>query len=326
MRMKKFLLSIAVLGLAAQANAQEVTYNFFDPEDCDAEGWLWLDTQEKIDKYVGAGKKIQLVGAQYQAEDPEFPGEYYIPQCSVSPAFKGYNQLGEEGGEGSATGGILLPAASYDPDEDWWATDGGGILVPMPDCALFELYASQSLPEMKFEFYVARGVETDDYTACEYIWDDDPDWWTDEGGPVITEYCGPYLNIQEIEYDYDYGEGEPDIYSIYGPKGEARTAYIANYTYTDEEPNSTCPIYIHGLRIYTYTKVSSDASVGVLGAENVKVDVNGKVVSLSAPAEINVYDLCGGKVASAYGTSLDCSALNGVYVVKAAGKAVKVVL
>lgn len=322
--MKKFLLSIAVLGLAMQAGAEEAYYNFFDPEDCDAEGWLWLDTQEKIEKYVGVGKKIQLVEAQYEVEDPEYPGEYYTPQCSVSPDFKGYNQLGEEGGEGSVTGGILLPAASYDPEEDWYATDGGGFLIAMPDCKLFEVYASQSLPELKFEFYVAR-EETDDYTACEYLWDDDPDWWTGEGGPVITEYCGPYLNIQDIELDYDMGEGNPDIYSIYGPKGEARTAYIANYT-NDEVPNSTCPIYIHGLRIFTFTQASNDTYVGAIAAENVKLNVNGKVVSLSAPAEINVYDLCGDKVASAYGTSLDCSALNGVYVVKAAGQVVKVVL
>lgn len=267
--MKKSLLILALGAMALGANAQDSNtpvYNFFNPADCDSEGWLWLDTQEKIDKYVGKGKKIQLVQAQYEAEDPEFPGEYYTPECSVSPDFKGYNQLGEEGGEGSVTGGILLPAASYDPDEDWWATDGGGILVAMPDCALFELYLSQKLPELKLEFYAAK-EETDDYTACKYIWDDDPDWWTETGGPVITEYAGPYLNIQELEYDMDLGDGNPDIWSIYGPKGEARTAYIANYTYTDEEYDSTCPIYIHGIRVYTYTDVSGfDAAVNAIEA------------------------------------------------------------
>lgn len=271
--MKKSLLTLAIASIAIGANAQESTdpvYNFFDPADCDGQGWLWLDSQAKLDKYVGKGKKIQLVQAQYEVEDPEYAGEYTTPQCSVSPDFKGYNQLGEEGGEGSVTGGILLPAASYDPDEDWWATDGGGILVEMPDCAVFELYVSQSLPEVKFEFYAAL-EETDDYTACKYIWDDDPDFWSDEGGPVITEYAGPYLNIQDLEYDYDYGEGNPDIWSIYGAKGNPRTAYICNYTYTDEEYNSTCPIYIHGIRILTYTNVSGveqEAGVNAVDAEN----------------------------------------------------------
>ena len=102
--MKKFLLSIAAASFALGVYADDVTYNFFDPEDCDEQGWLWLDTQEKIDKYVGNGKKIQLIQAQYEVEDPEFPGEYLIPVGSASPDFKGYNQLGEEGGEGSITG------------------------------------------------------------------------------------------------------------------------------------------------------------------------------------------------------------------------------
>ena len=282
--MKKSLLSLAVATLALNAFAADPVYNFFDPADCDADGWLWLDTQAKIDKYVGKGLKIQLVQAQYEVEDPEFPGEYFTPDCSVSPDFKGYNQLGEQGGEGSVTGGIMLPAASYDPEEDWWATDGGGILVAMPDCAVFELYASQSLPEMKFEFYVAK-EETDDYTACEYIWDDDPDWWTGEGGPVITEYAGFYHNIQDIEYDYDLGDGNPDIWSIYGPKGEPRTAYIANYT-NDEVPNSTCPIYIQGIHILTYTNVSGveqEASVNGIqtekGGETIYYNLQGQRVS-----------------------------------------------
>lgn len=320
--MKKFLLSFAVAGLAVGAYAQdEPTFNYFDPNDCDEQGWLWLDSQEKIDKYVGAGKKIQLVNAQYELEDPEFPGEYYVPECSVSPVFKGYNQLGEEGGEGSATGGILLPAASYDPDEDWAATEGGGILVQMPDCAQFDLFLSQSRPELKLAMYVAK-EETDDYTACKYIWDDDPDWWTGEGGPVITDYAGPYLNIQAIEYDYDYGEGNPDIWSIYGAKGEPRTAYIANYT-NDEEQNSTCPMYVHAIRVFTFT--DTEAAVKGVANDELNVSFNGKTVSASAPVEINVYDLCGAKVASAFASSYDCSALKGAYIVKAGNKAFKVV-
>lgn len=278
--MKKSLLSLAVAALALNAFAADPAYNFFDPADCDADGWLWLDTQEKIDKYVGKGLKIQLVQAQYEVEDPEFPGEYLTPDCSVSPDFKGYNQLGEQGGEGSVTGGIMLPAASYDPEEDYYATDGGGILVEMPDCALFELYASQSLPEMKFEFYVAK-EETDDYSACKYLWDDDPyyNWSTDEyeGGPVITEYAGPYLNIQDLGVDYDMGEGNPDVLCIFGPKGEPRTAYIANYT-NDEVPNSTCPIYIHGLRIYTFTNVSGVEQEGIAAVSAIEAGQNAKTV------------------------------------------------
>lgn len=57
--MKKVLLTLAALTAVSIANAQQ-TYNYFDPADCDADGWLWFDTQEKLEKYCGfenEGKK-----------------------------------------------------------------------------------------------------------------------------------------------------------------------------------------------------------------------------------------------------------------------------
>ena len=66
--MKNFLLSISVVAaLSTAANAQE-TYNYFDPADCDANGWLWFDTQEKLEKYCGFTDefKIQLLSAAYE--------------------------------------------------------------------------------------------------------------------------------------------------------------------------------------------------------------------------------------------------------------------
>ncbi len=65
--MKKVLLTLAALTAVSIANAQQ-TYNYFDPADCDADGWLWFDTQEKLEKYCGfenEGKKLsfyQLLG------------------------------------------------------------------------------------------------------------------------------------------------------------------------------------------------------------------------------------------------------------------------
>ncbi|MCH5239607.1 MAG: hypothetical protein J1F38_05245 [Muribaculaceae bacterium] len=324
--MKKSLLFIAFAGLAIGANAQDATYNFFDPADCDADGWLWLNSQEKIDKYVGgldSDKKIKLVPAQYELRDPAFPDDYYTPESYADPNLKGYNQLGEEGGEGSVTGGIVLPAAQYDPDEDWWPTDGGGILVAMPDCAVFELYISQSMPEVMTEIYVAK-KETNKLEDCEYIWDDDYGILDDTQGPVIKDYAGFYLNMQEIEYDYDYGEGNPDIWTIYGEKGEARTAYIANYSYIEEATDNTCPMYIQGIHILTYTD-ASQAGVKAIQADNVKININGGVISLQNAAQISVYSPSGAKVAEAYGSSLDCSSLKGVYLVKVGNKTVKAV-
>lgn len=52
MNMKNFftLFALALLSTAT-VNAQD--YNLFPVEDVDADGWLWLDSQAKIDKYVG---------------------------------------------------------------------------------------------------------------------------------------------------------------------------------------------------------------------------------------------------------------------------------
>ena len=48
--MKRLLLTVTCLGLLMTVHAQ---YNVFDAADVDEQGWLWFDSQAKIDKYVG---------------------------------------------------------------------------------------------------------------------------------------------------------------------------------------------------------------------------------------------------------------------------------
>lgn len=313
--MKKTLLT-GLLALAAiTVNAQdEVTYNFFDPADCDAEGWLWLDTPEKIAKYVGEDKKIKLVEAQYEIEDPDFPGSMIYPETVANATVEGYNTQGVKGGEGSKTGGIICPAAV----EDWFSNlNGGGILVQMPDCASFDLYLSQECPNVMLDLEGAWSIT--DAAGCKFIHANGPaffDW--EEDDYVTTEYAGYDYNLQEYTYDWSNIEN-PDpaleTFSIFGEKGNPRTAYVANYS-------TECPTIIQGIRIRTFTDESDTSVEGIIADAN--VTINGKTVVLSAPAEISVYDAAGVKVAGAYGTSLDCSALNGLYIVKAGNKAVKV--
>ena len=63
--MKKTYTIIAALALAAAAYSQDggnglpprlspQADNLFQPSDCDEDGWLWFDTQDKIDRYVGS--------------------------------------------------------------------------------------------------------------------------------------------------------------------------------------------------------------------------------------------------------------------------------
>lgn len=147
--MKKFLLSLSAFAFIASASAQ--TYNFFDPADCDAEGWLWLDSQEKFNKYVSKYKesfdssdnispdltpttKILLLNATFEND------MFEVEQPVCDPTIKGYNAEGVQGGEGSWTGAIILPGSKNANGSD--EPNGGGFAFYLPDCAEFALKLS----------------------------------------------------------------------------------------------------------------------------------------------------------------------------------------
>lgn len=137
--MRKILLSMAVFFSAMSLQAQE--YNMFDKADVDANGWLWFDTQEKVDKYVGVcdeedykvnpnGKLIQMV---YADQNPTYP------ETTVDPTAVGYGKGGEIGADGAKTGAIILA-----PSSSLTATNGGGIAILMPSCSTFSINISCS--------------------------------------------------------------------------------------------------------------------------------------------------------------------------------------
>lgn len=81
MKMKKTFTAFC-LALACTSGLRAQEFNLF--HDVDADGWLWFDTQEKIDKYVGLcneadnkidpnGKPIQMVPADIA---PDYPATF----------------------------------------------------------------------------------------------------------------------------------------------------------------------------------------------------------------------------------------------------------
>lgn len=135
--MKKFYFMMALILCAMSATAQN--YNLFSASDIDKDGWLWFDTQAKVDKYVGIcdednykadpnGKKIQMI---YADQLPTYP------QTTVDPDAIGYGKGGELKAEGYRKGAIILPAASA-----IGATNGGGILIMMPSCSELSINVS----------------------------------------------------------------------------------------------------------------------------------------------------------------------------------------
>lgn len=135
--MKKLYFMMALILCAMSATAQN--YNLFSASDIDKDGWLWFDTQAKVDKYVGTcdednykadpnGKKIQLV---YADQVPTYP------QTTVDPDAIGFGKGGEVGTEGYKKGAIILAPASA-----LLQPNGGGILIMMPSCSELSINVS----------------------------------------------------------------------------------------------------------------------------------------------------------------------------------------
>lgn len=119
-------------------------------------GWLWFDTQAKIDKYIGEeddlGKKIWLSYAGY--EDEEL-GENPLPYAS--PTVKGAGPTGELGEAGCKTGAIVLCPSSGMNQET-----GGAILLRLPSCLDFALNLSSEYGMLAAVYGGVGAVETVD--------------------------------------------------------------------------------------------------------------------------------------------------------------------
>ena len=135
---KIFTTLVLAFGLTSALHAQE--YNMFNLADVDENGWLWFDTQAKIDKYVGRineddnkanlnGKLIQMVAAN---QPPLYP------ETTVSPDYIGIGKDGKKGTEMSRKGAIMLqPGKGL-----FTVATGGSFLVCMPSCKTYSMAVS----------------------------------------------------------------------------------------------------------------------------------------------------------------------------------------
>jgi len=133
--MRKNLLFIAML--LAFFPTVKAQYNLFDAADVDADGWLWFNTQAKIDKYVGEGKAIELLDASF---DP-------FSVSSADPAIVGVGSDGKLAGLDAKTGALVLS-----PSAAGMTYNGGSILMYLPSCTSLNLNMSNALtmyPQVK---------------------------------------------------------------------------------------------------------------------------------------------------------------------------------
>lgn len=289
--MKKFLLSIAAVAACMGASAQ-ATYNYFDAVDVDANGWLWFDSQAKIDKYVGFGNKykIQLQSATFEDADGQYAEPFGDPEAM------GWNAAGELGGEGAKKGAIVLPGGSITNGSD--SPNGGGILLQLPDCAEFDLFLSTSDAPICVGLSGAKGwVEAIDCA-------------------VIQTYLkmGIFLNLplsSDAQFEWNNIQDKSNAntgLTLASPVGEKVTGMVRNNIKRD--------LYVQGIKVLTYTETSAISDIIADGGLNLTFD--GENVNASVDADIEVYAVSGSRMAMGCGSSLSLSNLApGAYIVKA---------
>lgn len=136
--MKKTLV-LAVMAFCMTTILHAKEYNMFNPADCDAEGWLWFNSQAVVNKYVGIINEdegaVNPTGALIQMVYADIAPDY--PATTVDPNIMGYGTDGELGSEGAIKGAIILP-----PSSAMGNFNGGAVIVRMPSCSTFSVCLS----------------------------------------------------------------------------------------------------------------------------------------------------------------------------------------
>lgn len=291
--MKKITVFLFSLFCAFGIQAQE--YNLFDESDLDNEGWLWFDSQEKIDKYVGVcneddycvqpeGKPVQMIYANILPDYPE---------TVADPFLVGVGKEGVIGGSGFKTGGIILaPASSFG------TTNGGGVVVKMPSCVTFSLSLS-----CESQAYL-RIMGTHDINTAfnNYINISAHNAFN----PLFKSGVYTWSGIESLDNGYDNAITLKSDIPVYG--------YLQN--------NTKYPLYLHGIRVTTKTKDAS--SVGAIQNDNISINVVGDIVQIETPENIRIYEAGGRLVRSVYGKQIKLTDLpKGIYLIKVGNNVLK---
>lgn len=302
--MKKSITSLFLM-LACTFGAQAQTESYpFDAADVDADGWLWFDTAEKIEKYVGTsedgkldpnGKIFQLISTN-KAANVEKP----FNKTFADPTIEGYGDPHNQGSD-VKKGAIVL----HQTIENAIYDDGGAVLINLPSCkSMHMVLSANGAAQLYLSGSKDAAADTSAYTVVYK--------------PLKQEWFGMIMytplfhtNIftwNNIESLNDLGATE---FTLASKTPVYALLQVAGQT----------PVYIHGVKIVT------EESTGINDITADAISFDGKNISLDAAAEINVYNLSGALVASKYASSMNLSNLTkGVYVVKVGNATQKVVI
>jgi hypothetical protein len=284
--MRKMIFTILTACFVPVFSAGAVEYNLFDAADVDANGWIWFDTQAKIDRYIGQadnenakysepGKPIQLISADF--------GEYL--DSEASHLFVGAGTDGKPGGAGAKTGAIRISPASAS-----MSTSGGGFVVKMPSCTSFNIMLSSgSKVYVRLLGTADAGKLFSDYTIVSAKYSTVFSALTSAGQKTWTDM-------------HKLNNGNEPFFAYESPG----TMYARYQNLTKDS------IYIHGMKILTSTPATG---IDHVNAGQFRFD--GKTVFAGETAGITVYNLQGTVEKSEYASALDVSDLEkGAYLVK----------
>lgn len=297
--MKKTITLVSLLfGCFMAAQAQG---NLFSADDLDSNGWLWFDTQEKIDKYVGdagSDKPIKSIPTLYREEVEPDVFESLSNRLSPDEAGAGtdgflpdIDENGVQVGADAKHGAIILaPNQGIAVDN----ANGGGILLQLPSCYYFSLYLSS-------EGAIAPTLEGADGKK------ESLDCVRIKGYSTVPLTGGPLQNKGQCEWEIQDLTNATTGLTL--NHETPVTAYIKN--------GSKAEMYIHGMKILVY---GEGAGISATAADDncINIAQTGRYISLSRPADVTVYNTCGTEVMSLRAEAFDAGQLRaGVYIIQA---------
>lgn len=299
MNMKNFftLFALALLSTAT-VNAQD--YNLFPVEDVDADGWLWLDSQAKIDKYVGLcdednytvnpnGKPIQMAFANIT---PDYPETIADPEAFGADT-EGYLFADAEvKKEELIKGAIILAPASAQ-----MSPNGGCLILNLPSCSTISLLLSSEARMLGRTLMLTPGY---DMSVDDSPTDGDP--WTNHTKSIFAK-ASVFGSIHSAgQYKWEGIE-------------TANNGYNSGVTFVSNEPVYFALQNCHKYAIFVH-------AIKVTTPKQETTSVQG-VSSVEASGVAQIYGLDGKLV----GTRDAMKNLGkGVYVVKHGDKAKKIIV
>lgn len=237
------------LALAASTAASAQTYNLFPGQD----GWLWFNTDEVINTYVGlineddykpaTGDGAKMVQLVYADQMPDYPAS------TASASVVGIGTDGEEGGEGSTTGALVLQPSSAKMN-----ANGGGFVLALPSCSTLSIDYSCGSKVMGRLYATCNPNATMGQTAVSY------DLSSDQGWKIIS---AKYMTVFKT---LPYGHNQwTDMEQLSNGTDET-TIQSDQPIYVWFQSAINDDLYIHGIKVTTPRPET--AGIGTLATDD----------------------------------------------------------